>query len=150
MPKNIDDWVKIMESDLDQTAYRWAEELGKALNGATTGELDAVIEQLKSNSIFPETTPENAAEQIARLVKWRVKLLKFGMLTQQLLMAVQAITQGLESTTLHIADEKYAEYIELDYLPSNPESMAGDRFKPETGRDYEDRDDESSGRRPRT
>ena len=48
MPKNIDDWVKIMESDLDQTAYRWAEELGKALNGATTGELDAVIEQLKS------------------------------------------------------------------------------------------------------
>lgn len=159
----IDNWVKLMLQDLDTTAYQWAEQLGDALNGGSTGELDVVIEQLKANTLFEETTTENAAEQIARLTKWRVKLLKFGMASTALVGRIMAIAQGLDGLAIRIADDKFAEFIELDYLPNNPESMAGDRFRPdgqqeppsppddwrERGGD-DDREPNGNGRQPRT
>ena len=124
MKENIDEWIRLMGEDLDKTAYMWADEIGKALNGGNTGELDTTIESLKAHTIAPDTTSVNAAEQIARLVKWRVKLLKFGMNTNALVNVVQAITQGLDSLILKVADDTFVEEIELDYLPANPESMA--------------------------
>lgn len=146
-----DNWVSMMTEDLKKSAYQWAEALGQALNGGNTGQLDAVIEQLLANSILPETTADNAAEQIARLVKWRVKLLKVAMATSSLVGAMMAIAQGVDGLALRIAESQFAEYIELDYLPSNPDSMAGDRFKPEpdTKRGFEEYGDKSDGRQPR-
>lgn len=143
-----DNWVLVMTEDLKKSAYQWAETLGQALNGGNTGQLDIVIEQLLANSILPETTAENAAEQIARLVKWRIKLLKVGMVTTQLVGAIMAIAQGLDGLTLRVAESQFAEYIELDYLPNNPESMAGDRFepKPDTKRGFEEYGDKSDSR----
>ena len=138
-----------MSDDLDQTAYRWADNLGDALTGGSTGELDVVIEQLKANTLFEETTAGNAAEQIARVIKWRLKLLKVGMATTELVGRIMAIAQALDGLALRIAEDKFAEYIELDYLPNNPESMAGDRFEP-GNRDDEDRDRGGWGRQPRT
>lgn len=143
----IDNWVKLLSDDLDTTAYQWAENIGNALTGASTGELDVVIEQLKANTLFDETTAENAAEQIARVMKWRLKLLKVGMATTELVGRVMAIAQALDGLALNIAEDKYPEYIELDYLPSNPESMAGDGFRPRD-RDDEDRDRGGWGRQP--
>lgn len=147
----IDDWVLLMAEDLKQSAYKWAEAFGQALNGGNTGQLDIVIEQLLANSIVPETTADNAAEQIARLLKWRVKLLKVGMATTTLVGAVMAIAQGLDGLSLRIAEAQFEEYIELDYLPTNPDSMAGDRFEPEpdTKRGFEEYGDKSD-RRPRS
>lgn len=146
-----DNWVLLMTEDLKKSAYQWAEALGQALNGGNTGQLDIVIEQLLANSILPETTAENAAEQIARLLKWRIKLLKVGMATTQLVGAIMAIAQGLDGLALRVADAQFAEYIELDYLPRNPDSMAGDRFEPEPDnkRGFEEYGDEPDGRRPR-
>lgn len=146
-----DNWVLIMAEDLKKSAYKWAELLGQAFNGGNTGQLDIVIEQLKANSILPETTADNAAEQIARLVKWRIKLLKVGMATTQLVGAIMAIAQGIDALVLRVAESQFAEYIELDYLPNNPDSMAGDRFKPEpdTKRGFKEYGDESDSRRPR-
>lgn len=146
-----DNWVLLMTEDLKKTAYQWAEALGQAINGGNTGQLDIVIEQLLANSILPETSADNAAEQIARLLKWRIKLLKVGMATSQLVGAIMAIAQGLDGLALRVADAQFAEYIELDYLPSNPESLAGDRFepKPDTKRGFEEYGDKSDGRRPR-
>jgi hypothetical protein len=145
----IDNWVKLMGDDLDTTAYQWAEHIGEALTGGSTGELDVMIEQLKANTLFEETTAGNAAEQIARVIKWRLKLLKVGMATTELVGRIMAIAQALDGLALQIAEDKFAEYIQLDYLPSNPESMAGDRFRPRD-RDDEDRDLGGWGRRPET
>lgn len=144
----LDEWFRLMAEDLNKSAYQWAEHLGEALNGGSTGELDVVIEQLKANTVFEETTADNAAEQIARLVKWRLKLLKVGMATTQLVGAIMAIAQGLDALVMRVADEQFAEYIQLDYLPNNPESMAGDRFRPRDRND-EDRGLGGWGRQPK-
>lgn len=154
----IDNWVLVMSRDLETMAHTWAEALGQALNGGNAGELDSVVERLKANTIDPETTAENAAEQIARLAKWRVKLLKVSMATDELVKAMMAIATGIDALGLRIADAQYAEIIELDYLPKNPQSLAGDRWRadenqpkpPSPPDDWDkDRDTNGNGRRPR-
>jgi hypothetical protein len=155
MKNNIDDWVKLMESDLTRVAYAWAEAVSSAVNGGNTGDLDAFIEKLKANTILPETNSENAAEQIARLTKWRVKLLKVTMNSQSLFQVIGAIIGSLDNLCLQIANDKYAEYIELDYLPQNPESLATpqDVKAPESNHfepfKKDDRDNGGWERRPR-
>ena len=146
--RSIDDWLRVMADDLHKMAYNWAEELGEALNGGSAGELDVVIEQLKANTVFEETTSENAAEQIARLTKWRVRILKTGRATTGLVTHLIAIAQALETLTLIIAEEKFEEAFVLDWTRSSAESMANDRFRP-GGADPDSGPDGPDGRRPR-
>lgn len=148
--KSVDQWVEQMITDLRKSLYGWSENISQALSGADLGALDVFIETVMANQIAPLTTEENAGDQLGRLIKWRVKLLKVAVTTIHVTNLMMSIAQALAAIADAVADENFRE-TNIDYH-TDTGSMAEDRFHPPNrpdGDDDDDRPNTSNGRQPR-
>lgn len=109
--KNIDTATHELIESLRKLLYEWAEVLG--LNA---GEADLLIERLlsKSKQIHLITDEQNAAEQVTRVIRFKLDLMKFGIVTMQVLDQLAYVTAAFSRIADIIAEDKYLEEINFD------------------------------------
>ncbi len=116
----------VSNTKLDQTIHDLAEGMQKLLTdfsqkvGMTSDEYEPWIARIAVNNFALETTEDNAAEQVTRMVKYTNWLIDLMNLCGQMVERLQdneGVLKGFDTLLRHVADNLFAEYIDFSNIP---------------------------------